>query len=70
MASEKMIIARPPFRDDRIQLELRYLYAAFFGALCLTWVLWGCSGFSDHITLKEILKSGQLTVITRNNSHC
>jgi len=70
MASEKMIIARPPFRDDRIQLELRYLYAAFFGTLCLTWVLWGCSGFSDHITLKEILKSGQLTVITRNNSHC
>ena len=48
----------------RVSLSFRFLFLIFVLFLA------GCEAASDYATLESILAKGEITVITRNNSHC
>ncbi|MFC1812568.1 membrane-bound lytic murein transglycosylase MltF [Thermodesulfobacteriota bacterium] len=46
------------------------LLALFFSAFAFLWCLFGCEKVPPSTTLEDVLKTGELAVITRNNAHC
>jgi membrane-bound lytic murein transglycosylase F len=44
--------------------------ALFFFAFASLWCLFGCEKAPRSTTLEDVLKTGELAVITRNNAHC
>ena len=52
------------FPPTRTALSFRFLFLIFVLFLA------GCNAPPDYATLESILAKGQITVITRNNSHC
>ena len=46
------------------------LLALLFFTLASLWCLLGCARSPQSTTLEDVLKTGELVVITRNNAHC
>ncbi|MDF1593671.1 MAG: membrane-bound lytic murein transglycosylase MltF [Desulfobacterales bacterium] len=57
----QQIISFPP---SRTSLSFRFFFLIYVLFLA------GCDAPSNHATLESILSKGEITVITRNNSHC